>query len=281
MTKLIQLISLFFIILSNNLSAEIIEQETTERKTALASFFEGDSEQKPVLILHGFLQTHDFPTVSRLTTALNESGYTTLSPTLTLGLNHRKKSLACEAIHTHNTAMDTAEIKQWIEWLHKKTGQKVTLIGHSAGGQTLLSYIASHGDELVEEMILISLSHYTEGPANNETPELARKARESLANGFDPLDNYALSYCKKYPTRASDFISYYEWDRKKIVGLANKIKHKTTVIIGTGDQRISPDWHKQLIDNEFEVVSIEGANHFFDQAHEFDLLDAMETILDN
>ncbi len=281
MQKIIQSITLIFIIFLNNVSAGIIEQETTERKTALASFLEGDSDSKPILILHGFLQTHDFPTVSRLTTALNEAGYTALSPTLTLGLNHRKKSLACEAIHTHNTTMDTAEIKQWIEWLYNKTGKKVTLIGHSAGAQTLLSYIASHGDELIEEIILISLSYFAEGPANNETTEDARKAREALAAGFDPLDKYGLSYCKEYPTRASDFISYYEWDRNKIVSLANTIKHKTSVIVGTGDQRIGPDWRQMLIDNEFQVISIEGANHFFDQAHEFDLLDALETILDD
>jgi len=281
MKKIIQSLALTVAVFSNHLSAEIIEQQTAERKTALASYLEGDSDSKPLLLLHGFLQTHDFPTVSRLTSALNEAGYTTLSPTLTLGLNHRKKSLACEAIHTHNTAMDTAEIKQWIEWLYNKTGQKVTVIGHSAGTQTLLSYIASHGDELVEEIILISLSYFTEGPVNNETPEHAQKARAALAGGFDPLDNYGLSYCKLYPTRASDFISYYEWDPEKIVSLAETIKHKTSVIIGTGDQRISPDWRQQLKENEFKVVSIEGANHFFDQAHEFDLLDAMETILDN
>ncbi len=281
MNRLLSSLLLVVGFISGNAFAETIELETTEGKAAEATFLQGDNDAPPLLILHGFLQTREFPTVKRLATALNESGYSVLTPTLTLGLNRRNKSLACEAIHTHNTETDTAEIKQWIDWLHKKTGKKITLIGHSAGTQTLLSYVDGHGDKTIHSAILISMSYFSQGPGSYETPDLAATARAELEKGFNPLGKYSLGYCKNYPTRAADFLSYYEWNPEKVATSAKKISNKASIIIGTGDKRLSAEWRQKLIDNGFRVISIEGANHFFDQAHEFDLLDAMESLLEN
>ena len=108
------LIILVFAI-QTNAAAETVELETVEKQTARASYLEGGNDANPVLILHGFLQTHEFPTVNRLAVALNESGYTILAPSLTLGIHKRKKSLACEAIHTHNAASDAAEVAVWVD----------------------------------------------------------------------------------------------------------------------------------------------------------------------
>lgn len=264
---------------TGSLAAETIELETAERRIAQATYIEGDNGANPVLILHGFLQTREFPTVNRLANSLNEAGYTVLTPTLTLGLNKRKKSLACEAIHTHNTKSDTAEIEQWVNWLSEKTGKPVTLIGHSAGSQTLLGYMSHYDVNKMDKSIFISMTYFSQGPSAHETPELAQRAQKNLEQGYNSMDTYALSFCKTYPTRAGDFLSYYEWDRKKVAGIATEYADIINVIIGTGDQRIDADWTEQLKQNGVSVIAIEGANHFFDQAHEFDLLDVIENLL--
>lgn len=274
-------ISLVLLLLLPALSiAEVISLRTAGQLTAEAELLSGDNDASPILILHGFLQTRDFPTVSRLANALHEAGHTVLTPSLTLGLDRRRKSLACEAIHTHNVDMDTTEIAGWINWLHEKTGRPVTLIGHSAGTQTLLSHLERVGDANIHKAIFISLSYFAQGPSSYETPADAERARANLANGRDPLETYSLAFCKQYPTRASDFLSYYAWDRDKIARLTSRFSDLTSVIIGTGDKRIENDWREQLRNKRVRVIEIEGANHFFDQAHEFDLLEAIEELLE-
>ncbi len=39
------------------------------------------------------------------------------------------------------------------------------------------------------------------------------------------------------------------------------------------------DWKKQLQEQHKNVTLIEGASHFFDQAYEFELTDAIEKLL--
>lgn len=260
--------------------AEIIELNSAENRIIEAGYLKGEPGKPAILILHGFLQTREFPTVDRLATALNESGYTVLTPSLSLGINRRKKSLACEAIHTHNTEVNTAELELWANWLIEKSGPEIILIGHSAGNQTLLDYMQKTGAAHIASAVFISMSYFGEGPAANETPEHAEKAKAALAKGFDPLDTYAMSFCKQYPTTASNFLSYFDWNRDKIAAIAKRFSDKVNIIIGTGDKRIDQNWRKQLTDNKIRVTAIEGANHFFDQAHEFDLIDAIEAILD-
>ncbi|MCW9048671.1 MAG: alpha/beta hydrolase, partial [Gammaproteobacteria bacterium] len=166
---LLRSISYIFILL---ISSTAIAQPVQLKNNNLimnAEYLEGTNTQNPVIILHGLLQTHQFTTVSRLATALNEAGYTVLSPSLSLGINNRKTSLSCEAIHTHSMDSDSDELKLWIDWLNEKSGKDINLIGHSAGGPTVLNYLETHNANLIKKVILISLSYYATGPTANET----------------------------------------------------------------------------------------------------------------
>ncbi len=60
--------------------------------TAEADYWPGEADMPAVLILHGFLQTSEFPTVRRLAESLAEEGFSVLTPSLTLGLNRRRQS---------------------------------------------------------------------------------------------------------------------------------------------------------------------------------------------
>ena len=70
-----------------------IELEVVPGITAEADYWPGEADKPAVLILHGFLQTREFPTVRRLAEALADEGYSVLTPSLTLGLNRRRQSL--------------------------------------------------------------------------------------------------------------------------------------------------------------------------------------------
>lgn len=259
--------------------AEDIQLKTTTGNITSARFLTGDADNNPVLILHGFLQTNEFSTVQRLSTALHDSDYTVLSPTLSLGINNRKQSLSCEAIHTHTLDSDVSELKMWIDWLHAKTKMPVTLIAHSAGGTVMLKYMEEYGTGKLGKTILISLSYYASGPEANETTEHEAKAIAALKSDNPQIEAYALNYCKSYPSYPQAFLSYYNWNRSKTEASVKKFNKHISIIVGTDDKRIDDDWKFQLQKIPANMILIDGANHFFDQAHEFDLTDSIETLL--
>ena len=279
MGKTLKSFILMLLFLPGLANAQEIELETGERYIAKANFLEGEADTKALLILHGFLQTSNFSTVKRLGDTLHESGFSVLSPTLSLGMHRRRQSLPCEAIHTHSSQSDAAEIKQWVDWLAEKTGKKVTLIGHSSGSITLLDYLETYGSEQIEKVILISIAPFTDDIGPVEEKDF-KWAREDLKSGYDSLYTFKLSYCDTYPSTSSAWLSYKQWNQEKLSELTVKHSNLIDVIIGTSDNRLSMEWRNLLESKGVNISFIEGANHFFDQAHEFDLSDTMESLLD-
>jgi alpha/beta superfamily hydrolase len=51
------------------------------------------------------------------------------------------------------------------------------------------------------------------------------------------------------------------------------------VIVGSADNRLEINWVDQMKKTHAQVIIIDGANHFFDQTHEFDLLDQVEALV--
>ena len=279
MVKTLKSFILMMLFLPGLTIAQEIELETAERYIASANFLGGETDKKAILILHGFLQTSNFSTVKRLGDTLHEAGFNVLTPTLSLGMHRRKQSLPCEAIHTHSNQSDTAEIKQWVDWLAEKTGKKLTLIGHSSGSITLLNYLDTFGSEKIERVILISMSPFNDhiGPVQEKN---VKWAHDDLKSGYDSLYTFKLSYCDTYPSTSSAWLSYQQWNQKKLSELTVKHSNLINVIIGTNDDRLSMEWRNLLESKEVKISFIEGANHFFDQSHEFDLSDTIESLLE-
>lgn len=270
---------LFSLITPVTTYGEIVELDVGNGITGSAQFIQGSNEAPAILILHGFLQTRDFYTIRRLGTALVDSGYTVLTPTLSLGLDRRKQSLPCEAIHSHSLDSDIKEIEVWVEWLNQKTGRPAVVMGHSAGGVLLAAYLGQRSEAGVSNSILISLAYFGQNPAVNETSADAERAREALASGQNELSNYGLSYCKEYLTTARNFLSYYDWSRERISSALQGITAPVSIVVGSNDHRIDQAWINNIQQNGINVVSIEGANHFFDNEYEFELTDVIEEIL--
>lgn len=240
---------------------------------AEAEYWPGEAHKPAVLILHGFLVTREFSTVRRLAEALADEGYSVLTPTLSLGLNRRQQSLACEAMHTHSMQQDLAELRAWTRWLHERSGKPPVLIGHSVGGVQLAALLDAEAAPQTAGAILISLSYFGEEQGPRQVERLLERARADLAAHADAMRPYALAYCKTYVTTAGNLLSYLEWGRERLRDALLRSSTPVTVVVGDRDQRIDRPWLEQLREGGVALRAVAGANHFFDLAHEFDLLD--------
>jgi pimeloyl-ACP methyl ester carboxylesterase len=237
-------ILLFAILLMFTASSwgEIVRLQMRNGLEATAELLQGRAEGKVVLIVHGFLQTRDFFTVRQLAEALHDMGHTVLLPNLTLGINHRRQSLACEAIHTHSMGQDTAEIALWIDWLHHRSGREITLIGHSLGSLMGLAYLAENTEAPVAQVILVSLLSFGQGPIAKETPEDLRRATLQIESHDDALTNYHLAFCDEYVTKPEKYLSYVRWNSQKALQALKASPIKAQIVLGGEDRRLGEDW---------------------------------------
>ena len=246
---------------------------------AEADYWPGEASRPPILILHGFLQTREFPTVRRLAEALADEGYSILLPSLTLGLDRRAGSVACEAIHTHTMQQDVAELRAWADWLAQRNGKPPVLIGHSTGGVQVMAMLDAHAGLPVDRAVLISLSYFGEELSADALAQLRRRAERDLATTPDAMSRYSLTYCTTYVTHASGLLSYLQWDRDVLGKALKTARVPVTVIYGERDNRIDQRWLQGLRTGGVTVRAVPGANHFFDLAHEFDLLDEVLDVI--
>jgi pimeloyl-ACP methyl ester carboxylesterase len=245
-----------------------------------AEYRPGDSSKPLILFIHGFLQTRDFSTVRRLADALADSGYSTLSPNLSLGISKRKRSVSCESIQLHSLNASAREIGLWVDWARQQGHRNIVVLGHSAGSVMVSAYLALQPNTPVDKTILISLDYFGPGrPAAFESEVHAIAAQKMLDKGDDGLATFALSFCKQYVTTPSRFLSYFNWNEQQVLSAIKNSTVSNHVIFGGQDKRIRKSWIEDLASKHALVHIIDGANHFFDQTHEFDLLDVVEQIL--
>lgn len=137
--------------------AEIARLEMRPKISASAEYLAGQRDKPAVLLLHGFLQTREFPTVAALAQGLHDAGPAVLSPTLGLGIPNRRQSLACEAVHRHSLDDDVSEIARGVGWLKSRGHRSIVLAGHSFGSLQLLAYLNAQPDKTIKAYIGASL----------------------------------------------------------------------------------------------------------------------------
>lgn len=242
-----------------------------------ADYEPGDPAQPALLIVHGFLQTREFQATKNIIDGLSDFGYEVLGPSLSLGVESRRKSLSCEAMHKHTLEDDLEELDRWVDWLLQRGHSSIVLIGHSWGGQHALAYVAKYPDRPIAGVVAVSLVRMRQ-----TQPTLAAQselARARLKAGETGPDNYALNFCKKYAGTPQSYLSYAEWGDAKVLAAVKNVRLPIYIILGGDDRRIDDDWVSALRDSGAEVSRITGADHFFSSQYEFDLLDALEKTL--
>jgi len=255
--------------------AGVVEARLPSGKMAGANYQAGKKDQPAVLILHGFLQTRAFPTVVSMVEAASTAGYTTLAPTLTLGISRRNKSLPCEAIHTHTLDEDTAEVAFWVRWLEQKGYSRIVLVGHSYGNLQLLGYLGRNPAPAVKQVLMISLTDVERKQSAQQRALLAQDLRARLEKGNQGLVEAEIGHCNKYVSPPAALLSYLAISRSGILEALAKTSVPVEVIMGSKDDRMGPDWIDKLVSGKIAVRVIPGASHFFDSQYEFDLQEAM------
>ncbi|HBU28380.1 MAG TPA: DUF1749 domain-containing protein [Thiobacillus sp.] len=251
--------------------AATVEQEMRPGIGASAGYLVGERSQPAVLLMHGFLQTREFPTVAALARGLHDAGYTVLSPTLSLSIPNRMQSLACEAVHKHSLDDDIAEIRRWVSWLKSRGHRSIVLVGHSFGSLQLLAYLSLKPDVAVKGYIGTSLVEAQIG--TSARPELIAKLEGRIQNRQRALFAHALSFCKKYPSTPEGLLSYVRWDQARVLAALRQSMVEARLIMGDADTMLGGGWLQALQHVQTPMVVVKGANHFMDGEHEFDLLD--------
>jgi pimeloyl-ACP methyl ester carboxylesterase len=249
----------------------IAQQEMRPGISANAEYLVGARDKPAVIVLHGFLQTREFPTVATLARGLQDAGYTVLSPTLSLGVPNRGQSLACEAVHRHSLEEDVAEIGQWVKWLKSRGHHSIVLFGHSFGSLQSLAYLFAKPDAAVKGYIGASLVEVQIGETSRA--DLIVQLENRVRSKQRALVNQTLSYCKKYTSTPEGLLSYVRWDQPQLLAALKQSPVGVKLIMGDSDKMIGAGWLKALEHAQTPMVIVKGANHFMDGEHEFDLLE--------
>jgi len=248
--------------------AAVIIQDIRPGIRASASYQVGERNKPAILLLHGFLQTREFPTVATLASGLHDAGYTVLSPTLSLNIPTRSQNLGCEAVHKHSLDDDTEEIARWVSWLNNQGHQSIVLVGHSFGSLQLLAYLADRPDPSVKAYLGISLFEAKIGTADRraliESLE-ARADREPRA-----LVSHPLSFCQKYISTPRDLLSYVRWDQARTLAALRQSPVENWLIMGNADRIRDHNWLIALKHLGSQVAVIPGGNHYMDRKHALD-----------
>jgi pimeloyl-ACP methyl ester carboxylesterase len=251
--------------------AVIVQQEMHPGISANAEYLIGERSKPAVLLLHGFLQTRDFPTVATLARGLQDAGYTVLSPTLSLNIPSRSQSLACEAVHKHSLDDDVAEIRRWVNWLKARGHHAIVLLGHSFGSMQLLAYLSLNPDAAVKGLIGASLIEAQIGPVSR--PALIAQLENRVSGKQRALVTHPLSFCRKYASTPEGLLSYVRWDQPRLLSALKQTPVSVKLIMGDADEMLGRNWIKALKHVQTPMVIVQGANHFMDGQHEFDLLE--------
>ena len=254
---------------------KVVDAKLPSGIIASANFQAGRKGRPALLVLHGFLQTREFPTVASVVEAASTAGYATLAPTLTLGVSQRNKSLPCEALHVHTLDEDVAEVEFWVRWLVKKGYTRIILAGHSYGNLQILKYLGRNPAPAVKQALMISLTDVERKQSAQQRARLADDLRARLAKGNQALVDAEFGHCKKYVSPPAALLTYLEISRGSILEALANVPVPTEVILGGNDDRMGSDWIEKLVSRGISVRVIPDASHFFDNQYEFDLQEAV------
>lgn len=251
-----------------------VELTLPNKLVARAEYHKGDADKPAVILLHGFLQTHEFPMIHRLVEGIADTGRGVLAPTFTLGVTHRRQSLACEAIHTHTMSEVGGEISAWVKWLKTRHKGPIILLGHSFGSVEALAYLSDKPDPAITRFIGVSIIEGRLRLNAAETSKLIADMRRAVRTGEPRVVTHQFSFCQKYQATPASLLSYLEWTPQRVLDASAKLPLPNLFIMGGRDDRLGTDWVDKLkTHNRVKVIA--GANHFMDGEHEFDLLDSV------
>lgn len=231
-----------------------------------------------ILMTHGTIAHGRMEIQATLQGLLKESGINTLAVSWGLGLDNRKGMYDCATPHNHKHTDALNEIAAWTQWLKKQGTSKISLLGHSRGGNQIAWYAAERDDPLITSLIMLASTVFTpEGQAasykktyKKSLPKIlsAAQAMVKAGKGDAWMEHTDFLYCKDTKVTAASFVDYYQPDERfNTITLMPRVKQPILAFIGTED-KVVPGFKKQVpaVAAKYPHITlkvIDGAGHFY------------------
>lgn len=230
-----------------------------------------------ILMIHGTFAHNQMEIMATIQELLTDAELSSLAINLSLSVDDRHGTLACETPHAHRDSDALDEIGLWLDWLKAQGAERVVLLGHSRGGNQTARFVAERDTPQIMAVVLIAPSTWDAAKVANGYQERfgvplsmrLEEARELVAAGKPGawLEQTGFLYCAGAKVRVDSFLDYYEPDeRRDTPSVLPAIRKPTIVFAGSEDTvvegleaRVAP-----IADGEqVKLFVIDGADHFF------------------
>jgi pimeloyl-ACP methyl ester carboxylesterase len=246
-----------------------------------------------VLMTHGTLAHGRMEIMETLQGVLKDRGISSLSITLSLGLDKRQGMYDCATPHSHKHTDAVEEIGAWLGWLQSKGVKQAALLGHSRGGNQVARFAAGHPEPPLSAVILVAPQTWSEEYAaadyqkrfGKDLAPLLEAARRLQAEGKgrEPMAPVGFVYCADTSATADAFLSYHAPDpRMDTPALIPEIKAPVLVVAGTEDDAVPGLVEKvesQADGERVTLLVLDGADHFFRDLYAEEIADAVQALL--
>lgn len=253
-----------------------------------------DWRQGPVVLMtHGTLAHGRMEIMRTLQEVLKDRGISSLSMTLSLGLDDRRDLYDCATPHSHKHSDALEEIGAWLGWLKSQGVGQAALLGHSRGGNQVARFVVEHPEAPLSAVILVAPQTWDEAAAAADYQkrfgtELAPRLEvaqglQAEGKGGEPMAPVGFIYCADASATADAFISYHAPDpRMDTPALLSDIKVPLLVVAGTEDdvvpglvEKVGP----QADGERLRLLVLDGADHFFRDLYAEEIGDAVQSLL--
>ena len=228
------------------------------------------NESRPdtiILMVHGTLAHSGMEIMHAFQERLSDLGLNSLAITLSLDVDKRSGMFDCSASHRHRHEDALGEIGAWQRWLKGRGFSRVTLLGHSRGGNQAALYVQSARSQRPDALVLIApMSVDPDDPENEPLGKLITeaRARDQQPCNKDLMRIPAFLHCGESLVSPATFLSYYAPDYEADTPtILQGINLPVLLILGTEDP-VSRLLAGRVPDRPgIEVFEIDGADHFF------------------
>ena len=172
-----------------------------------------------MLLLHGTLAHKDMEIMTALQEILLERGISNLAINLSLAQDNRHGMNDCALPQNHLDSNAQKEVSLWVDWLQEQGADKITLLGHSRGGNQVARYLADNPAKAVTGAILVAPPTRS---AERTAKSYKMRARITLASVLEKanglvaagkgdvlMESLNFVYCRDASVSAASFTDYY------------------------------------------------------------------------